>query len=158
MTLKLLQLGKTEYGNFEISNKNTFFDILKLETKDLTIGNKPLNYRHLQEKSSSNVIHSTTRIEIHNQSDRPNHENTSNVIHSTTRIEISKVTLFRVIESPSNVIHSTTRIEIKSDVNCIPLKESSNVIHSTTRIEIYIVWKTQPSKLIFECNPLNNKD
>src|SRR5690625_7574978 len=66
MTLKLLQLGKTEYGNFEISNKNTFFDILKLETKDLTIGNKPLNYRHLQEKSSSNVIHSTTRIEITN--------------------------------------------------------------------------------------------
>src|SRR5690625_4734057 len=88
MTLKLLQLGKTEYGNFEISNKNTFFDILKLETKDLTIGNKPLNYRHLQEKSSSNVIHSTTRIEIHRIEIVFPNTRSSNVIHSTTRIEI----------------------------------------------------------------------
>src|SRR5690625_7153660 len=88
MTLKLLQLGKTEYGNFEISNKNTFFDILKLETKDLTIGNKPLNYRHLQEKSSSNVIHSTTRIEIEVIAFKAGCQTASNVIHSTTRIEI----------------------------------------------------------------------
>ena len=82
----------------------------------------------------------------------------SNVIHSTTRIEINKKVYIYNMDKSSNVIHSTTRIEIfpfRLTPFCQP---TSNVIHSTTRIEILYKYGGLENPIIFECNPLNNKD
>src|SRR5690625_2704795 len=84
---------------------------------------------------------------------------TSNVIHSTSRIEIIRCGhIFRIYIASSNVIHSTTRIEILNIKSLSSALYTSNVIHSTTRIEIRNGIITISGIWVFYCNPLNNKE